>query len=93
MAITAGRTNMSNRQAALFISHGAPTLPIEDSPTRHFLTQLGQTMPRPRAIIVVSAHWESTMPMVNLAAKPETMYDFGGFPPFCTRCATPPALI
>jgi 4,5-DOPA dioxygenase extradiol len=70
---------MSNRQAALFISHGAPTLPIEDSPTRHFLTQLGQTMPRPRAIIVVSAHWESTMPMVNLAAKPETMYDFGGF--------------
>lgn len=71
---------MSKRQAALFISHGAPTLPIEDSPTRHFLTQLGQTMPRPRAIIVVSAHWESTIPMVNLAANPETMYDFGGFP-------------
>ena len=71
---------MSTRQAALFISHGAPTLPLEDSPTRHFLTQLGQTLPRPRAIVVVSAHWETSIPTVNLAAKPETMYDFGGFP-------------
>ncbi|WP_374556459.1 DODA-type extradiol aromatic ring-opening family dioxygenase [Aquitalea pelogenes] len=71
---------MSTRQAALFISHGAPTLPLEDSPTRHFLTRLGETLPRPRAIVVVSAHWETHIPTVNLAAKPETMYDFGGFP-------------
>lgn len=71
---------MTTRQAALFISHGAPTLPLENSPTRHFLEQLGKTLHRPRAIVVVSAHWESTMPMVNLAAKPDTMHDFGGFP-------------
>jgi aromatic ring-opening dioxygenase catalytic subunit (LigB family) len=69
MAITTGMTIMSTRQAALFISHGAPTLPLEDSPTRHFLTRLGETLPRPRAIVVVSAHWETTMPTVNLAAR------------------------
>ncbi|WP_293766910.1 class III extradiol ring-cleavage dioxygenase [uncultured Aquitalea sp.] len=71
---------MSNRQPALFISHGAPTLPLEDSPTRHFLAQLGKTLPRPRAIVIVSAHWESAAPLVNLSPKPGTMYDFGGFP-------------
>jgi len=71
---------MTTQQPALFISHGAPTLPLEDSPTRHFLEQLGKDLPRPRAIVVVSAHWESTLPTVNLAANPGTMYDFGGFP-------------
>ncbi|WP_199052433.1 class III extradiol ring-cleavage dioxygenase [Aquitalea sp. ASV15] len=72
---------MTTRQPALFISHGAPTLPIEHSATRDFLQQLGQQLPRPRAIVVLSAHWESTLPMVNLAEKPGTLYDFGGFPP------------
>jgi len=71
---------MNTRQPALFISHGAPTLPVEDSPTRHFLEQLGQELPRPRAIVVVSAHWESMQPIVNLAEQPGTMHDFGGFP-------------
>jgi len=43
----------------LFISHGSPMLAIEDSPARRFLLQLGKTLPRPKAIIVASAHWES----------------------------------
>src|SRR5688572_19743510 len=66
---------------ALFISHGAPTLAISDSPARHFLAQLGAQLPRPRAILVVSAHWETIGgPSVSLAAQPETIHDFGGFP-------------
>ncbi|POA98675.1 dioxygenase [Chromobacterium sinusclupearum] len=71
---------MHTRQAALFISHGAPTLPIEDSPTRHFLETLGRGWPRPRAIVIVSAHWETHALTVNLQARPDMLYDFGGFP-------------
>lgn len=66
---------------ALFISHGSPLLVIEDSPARRFLTELGKTLERPKAILVASAHWETTgHPAVSLAAKPETIHDFGGFP-------------
>lgn len=67
---------------ALFISHGSPMLAIEDSPARRFLLDLGQTLPRPKAIVVASAHWESMgKPAVSLAPRPETIHDFGGFPP------------
>ena len=65
----------------LFISHGAPTLAIEDSPAHRFLLELGQALPRPKAILVISAHWESTGSLaVSLASHPETIHDFGGFP-------------
>lgn len=66
---------------ALFISHGAPTLAMSDSPARHFLAQLGASLPRPSAILVVSAHWETMDGVaVSLAQQPETIHDFGGFP-------------
>jgi 4,5-DOPA dioxygenase extradiol len=65
----------------LFISHGAPTLAIESSPAHQFLLGLGKTLPRPKAILIASAHWESMGgPAVSLAAQPETIHDFGGFP-------------
>jgi 4,5-DOPA dioxygenase extradiol len=65
----------------LFISHGSPMLSIVDSPARRFLLGLGDALPRPRAIVVISAHWESVGgPAVSLAAQPETIHDFGGFP-------------
>ncbi|GAB3550145.1 class III extradiol ring-cleavage dioxygenase [Noviherbaspirillum agri] len=65
----------------LFISHGSPMLAIEDTPARVFLQGLGKTLPRPRAIVVFSAHWESIgAPSVSLASQPETIHDFGGFP-------------
>jgi 4,5-DOPA dioxygenase extradiol len=65
----------------LFISHGSPMLAIEDSPARRFLLGLGNTLPRPKAIIVASAHWESFGGLaVSLAPRPETIHDFGGFP-------------
>jgi 4,5-DOPA dioxygenase extradiol len=66
----------------LFISHGSPMLAIDDSPARRFLLELGKTLPRPKAIIVISAHWESIgAPAVSFASRPETIHDFGGFPP------------
>lgn len=66
---------------ALFISHGSPMLAIQDSPARRFLVGLGTSLPRPEAIIVFSAHWESLGgPAVSFAEHPETIHDFGGFP-------------
>src|SRR4051794_40200709 len=65
---------------ALFISHGAPTLPLEDSPARHFIESLGGELPRPRAILAVSAHWETAQPTVSTVEEPETIHDFSGFP-------------
>jgi 4,5-DOPA dioxygenase extradiol len=70
-----------SRLPTLFISHGSPMLAIDDSQARRFLLELGKSLPRPKAIVVVSAHWESMgAPAVSLASQPETIHDFGGFP-------------
>lgn len=65
---------------ALFVSHGAPSLPFDDVPARDFLRGLGQSLGRPRAIVVMSAHWETASPAVNAVAVNDTIHDFGGFP-------------
>jgi len=65
---------------SLFLSHGAPTLPLTDTPARTFLHGLGRDLPRPRAILVVSAHWETDRPAVNAVTWNETIHDFYGFP-------------
>jgi len=64
----------------LFVSHGAPTLFLEPQPTRDFLLELGASLPRPRAILCLSAHWTTRKPMVSLAPSPSTIHDFYGFP-------------
>lgn len=66
---------------ALFISHGAPTLLLETAaPAYAFLSQLAAQLPRPRAVLAVSAHWETAVPMASAAPAPETIHDFYGFP-------------
>ncbi len=66
---------------SLFVSHGAPTLPLSDTPARAFLERLaGELGETPRAILVVSAHWETARPTVNAVAVNETIHDFHGFP-------------
>lgn len=69
------------RSPSLFVSHGSPMLAICDSPANQFLQDLGKTLPRPKAILMVSAHWETVgEPTISLAAQPETIHDFAGFP-------------
>lgn len=65
---------------SIFVSHGSPMLALTPSTAREFLAGLGDTMPRPRAILVVSAHWETERPMVNAVATNQTIHDFFGFP-------------
>jgi 4,5-DOPA dioxygenase extradiol len=66
--------------APIFVSHGAPTLPLQDTPARAFLERLGADLPRPKAILVISAHWETERPTLNAVALNETIHDFYGFP-------------
>jgi 4,5-DOPA dioxygenase extradiol len=67
--------------SSVFLSHGAPTLPLTDTPARSFLRQWGTKLQRPKAILVVSAHWETAEPMVNAVDVNDTIHDFYGFPP------------
>ena len=65
---------------SLFLSHGAPTLPLTDTPARSFLSQFGGMLARPKAILVISAHWETQAPTISAVDRNETIHDFGGFP-------------
>jgi 4,5-DOPA dioxygenase extradiol len=66
--------------AALFVSHGSPTLPLDDVPARAFLRELGARLPRPRAIVAVSAHTVARGVRVGSAPRMHAEHDFGGFP-------------
>jgi 4,5-DOPA dioxygenase extradiol len=53
---------------------------VEVTPSSEAWAALGRDLPRPRAALVASAHWESSVPMLSGSAKPETIHDFAGFP-------------
>ncbi|MDH4558597.1 dioxygenase [Pseudomonas sp. BN417] len=65
---------------SLFISHGSPMLALEPGASGPALKALADALPRPKAILVVSAHWESDRLLLSGGAQPETWHDFYGFP-------------
>lgn len=74
------KSDNSQTLPSLFISHGAPTIAIEDTIFTQALQQLGKTLPKPKLIIAMSAHWESNELLINANPTPDTWHDFGGFP-------------
>ena len=64
----------------LFLSHGSPMHAIEPGTAGRAWEALGRALPKPRAILIASAHWETSVPMLTGNPKPETIHDFGGFP-------------
>lgn len=76
-----------------YISHGSPTLSIDETvPARHFLQSWKQNgfPQKPDSILVVSGHWETSVPTVNsIAAQNDTIYDFYGFPKSMYRLKYP----
>ena len=70
----------ARRMPALFLSHGSPMTALHDSAARHFLETYAAQLPRPTAILIASAHFESRLPFVTADARPATIHDFGGFP-------------
>lgn len=71
---------MSNRMPTVFVSHGAPSLLLERGPTYEFLQRLGGLLPRPRAVVCISAHWDTARPALTGHSAPDTVHDFYGFP-------------
>jgi len=65
--------------SSLFLSHGAPNMALHDTPVRKFMVDLGNSYPKPDAIIAVSAHFETTGAVVVSDPNPGMIYDFRGF--------------
>lgn len=65
---------------SLYISHGSPMLALEPGASGPALARLAAALPKPKAIVMVSAHWESSELLVSGNPQPETWHDFGGFP-------------
>jgi 4,5-DOPA dioxygenase extradiol len=64
----------------LFVGHGSPMNAIEDNEFSRGWHEIGKTLPRPTAILCISAHWETRGTWVTAMDKPRTIHDFGGFP-------------
>lgn len=71
----------SDRLPVVFLGHGSPMNVIEDNAYSRAWSELGKNLPRPKAILVVSAHWMTQgTTLVDVSAMPRTIHDFYGFP-------------
>lgn len=68
------------RMPALFLGHGSPMNVLEENRYTEAWRKAGQILPRPRAILVISAHWYTRGTAVTAMENPRTIHDFGGFP-------------
>ena len=69
-----------NALPSLYISHGSPMTALHPGKVGQRLTELAAALPRPKAIVIATAHWLAHTPTVGGAAQPETIHDFYGFP-------------
>lgn len=69
----------------VFIPHGGGPMPLLNEPNHrsliHFLKNIGAKFGKPRAILVISAHWEAEITTISSTANPDLIYDYSGFPP------------
>jgi 4,5-DOPA dioxygenase extradiol len=72
---------MSQSFPSLFIGHGNPMNALLTNPVTERWSALGKQLPRPKAILAVSAHWYIQDAAVTVSTSPRTIHDFGGFPP------------
>jgi 4,5-DOPA dioxygenase extradiol len=75
-----GSFTSSEKMPVLFLGHGSPMNAIEENEFVLGWRDLGKSLPRPKAVLCVSAHWETRGTFVTAMEKPQTIHDFGGFP-------------
>jgi len=71
---------MPDTMPALFVGHGSPLNAIENNEFSRAWADVAKTLPKPRAILSISAHWETVGTQVTAMTQPPTLYDFRGFP-------------
>jgi len=85
MMQNAEKFNLDHHETAkpmpvLFVGHGNPMNAIEDNAFSQNWREVGKTLPKPKAILCISAHWETWGTLVTAMQQPRTIHDFGGFP-------------
>jgi len=78
--LTRNLPGTENKMPVLFVGHGSPMNAIEVNEFSRGWAEMGKQLPRPRAIICISAHWETKGTFVTAMEHPKTIHDFGGFP-------------
>jgi 4,5-DOPA dioxygenase extradiol len=68
------------KMPVLFVGHGSPMYAIQENEFVNAWRKLGESIPQPKAILCISAHWETKGTFVTVLPKPPTIHDFGGFP-------------
>lgn len=78
--VTNGLNETPEKMPVLFLGHGSPMNAIEENEFVAGFRNIGKNIPKPKAILVISAHWETRGTYVTAMDNPRTIHDFGGFP-------------